>query len=205
MKERNRDSLKRALGRLPQFDPPRQCWAGIEAGLGTGPAGEGQQPPLRRLLPEYSPPPSVWNRINQQLSRPRPTQPSTLRLPRLPVALWRAAAAIALLIGSFAIVQALNRGPEVSYSYRKETNFEPTFVADWRQEEPQFREMIALTADSENPKVNRLRAELEELTDARADIETMLEEYGEDTHLVRRLGEIERERSEVYRRLIVFR
>lgn len=203
MKEHNQDSLKRALGRLPQFDPPPRCWAGIEAGLDTGPAGKGEQPPLRRFLPEYSPPASVWNQINQRLPRPRPTP--TLRLPRLPVALWRVAAAVALLIGSFAIVQAFNRGPEVSYSYRKETNFEPTLVADWHQEEPQFREMIALTADSENPKVNRLRAELEELTDARTDIETMLEEYGADPHLVRRLGEIERERSEVYRRLIVYR
>ena len=207
MKEFNRDSLRRALDRLPQYDPEPGSWAMIERGLrGAGEPSSPSATGLQQRLPQYSPPPSVWNQLNEQLSRTGTGGGHGLpRYRRLPAGLWRAAAAIALLVGAFALYQTFDRGPEISYSYRKETNFEPTFVADWRTEEPQFQSLTEEIADSDNPAVNRLRGELEELTSARGDIEAMLDNYGHDPQLVRQLGEIERERSEVYRQLIVYR
>lgn len=207
MKEYNRDSLRRALDQLPQYDPQPSTWEGIECKLATTDTDRlSSSPTLQRRLPEYSPPPSVWNQINEQLNQKTATGPTPLsRYRQLPAGLWRIAAAVALLIGAFALYQSIDRGPEVSYSYRKETNFQPTFVADWRTEDPQFHSLADEIADSDNPTVNRLRGELEELTSARGDIEAMLDNYGHDPHLVRQLGEIERERSEVYRQLIVYR
>jgi hypothetical protein len=208
MKEYNRESLRKALDRLPQYDPAPQNWSEIAGALDrtASAASTGTHraaPDLNNRLPQYSPPPSVWNQINEQLNQPAAAARPLRR--RWPAALWRVAAAVALLVGSYAIYQSLDRGPEITYSYRKETNFEPTFVADWRQEEPQFQSLAEDIADSDNPAVNRLRTELEELTSARGDVEAMLENYGHDPHLVRQLGEIERERSELYRQLIVYR
>ena len=52
--------------------------------------------------------------------------------------------------------------------------------------------------------LNNLGQELDELTSAREEVKAMLVAYGEDpTVIVRQLADIERERDDVYRRIIV--
>jgi hypothetical protein len=93
-------------------------------------------------------------------------------------------------------------GPSVSYAYHQEA--QPTApVADWDDDEESFRRARRQVSERDEPQLNHLGYELDELTDAREEIKEILVAYGQDPAVVRQLAEIERERDEVYRRILI--
>lgn len=74
--------------------------------------------------------------------------------------------------------------------------------ADWNDEEDSFQHIMDQLANIDDPKLNTLRAELEDLTKAKQEVEQMLREYGQDNRVIRQLVEIETQRSQVYRLVI---
>ncbi|MBC6993642.1 hypothetical protein QWY85_08680 [Neolewinella lacunae] len=195
MKEKNEARLREALGRLPEYDPPAGVWEDLAAQL---------PPELQGRLPSYPPPAEVWNAVSRQLDTAQ--QPGVERplrsLPRLPFR-WSAVAAVLLLVlGATAVWRGIDPGPKVTYSYGQEISREST-VADWDNEESSFDRVLAEIEARNEPNLNTLRLELDELTEAKEDIKAMLVAYGEDPEVVRQLAEIERDRSDVYRRIIV--
>lgn len=193
MKEKNHDKLRRALNQLPEYDAPSGAWASIERTLvGT----------LDQRLPSYRPPASVWNRLNQDLDR---GIPSGMQRAKRRSLRWVSIAAGALLILALGGSWWAQRyaGPSVSVAVTREPLPAKTLVEDWDREEESFSEIIEKIDRRDEPRLNNLRYELDELTAAKAEIKAMLVAYGDDPTVVRQLAEIERDRSDLYRRIIV--
>ena len=198
MKEKNYDRLRRALDRLPEHDPAPRAWDAVRAGLDRSAAGAAE--PLGGRLPTYAPPAGVWNALSKDLdAAPRRTGVHRLLGSRK---LGAVAAAVAFVLLAGAGVLLYDAGPRVSYAYSQEPLPEPV-VADWDQEQPSFERARAAVRDRNEPHLNNLGHELDELNSAREEVKAMLVAYGEDPGIVRQLADIERERDDVYRRIIV--
>jgi hypothetical protein len=190
--DRNYHRLREALDKLPRYDAPANAWEAIETGLGAA------EPDLSERLPTYAPPPDVWNGISQRLDRP-PVVVHKLRPRRR---WWRYAAAILLLLTAAFGYLSYDAGPKISYAYHQEA--QPTSVtADWDDDEASFHRARQLVSERNEPQLNHLGYELDELSSAREEIKSMLVAYGDDPTVVRQLAEIERERDDVYRRILI--
>ena len=201
MREHNADTLRAALAALPQHTPPPAVWSSVRAGLG-------QPTELAERLPQHQPPVGVWNAINAELGeRARgdapPASPAAGRVQRLPARRWAGvAAALLLLLAAAFTFRAWANEPTVTVAYAQEPAPTPV-VKDWDDNEDSFRRAIAEVEARDEPALNTLRHELDELTAAREEVKAMLVSYGEDPGVVRQLAEIERDRSDIYRRIIV--
>ena len=194
MNEKNRHRLRDAIGRLPQHEPPADVWYAIDART--------QRERLGRELPTYAPPPAVWNAVSEGLEHsPRSGVLRSLS----PRVRWAASAAAVVLL-FFAGWQFGNSGGEaatsISYAYSQETSPEPV-NNDWDEDEDSFSEARRRVLERNEPTLNHLGHELDELTSAREEVKAMLVAYGDDATVVQQLAEIERERDDVYRRIIV--
>ncbi|CAH1001800.1 hypothetical protein LEM8419_02707 [Neolewinella maritima] len=189
MNEHNYDRLREALDRLPTYNSPGDNWDHIARAL---------TPPLREQLPSYAPPPAVWNALSKELDAvPRS------RLRRLPGRqLLAIAATLLLLLTTGFLLVNQDRGPVISYSYSQEAQ-PAEVVADWDDDEASFDRARQEVRTRNEPRLNNLGHELDELTYAREEVKSMLTAYGDDPGVVQQLAEIERERDDVYRRIII--
>lgn len=186
MKEKNRHRLREALDKLPEHDPPAAVWTRI----------------VRAKLPTYAPPPEVWNAVSAGLDE-RKHQPQIRRLLELPRwALVGVAAAIALLLAATATLVDWRGGPEINYTYGREA-MPASAVPDWDDEDASFASVRRQVSERNEPTLNNLGHELDELSSAREEVKSMLMAYGESSAVVKQLAEIERERDDVYRRIII--
>ena len=219
MKEKNRKTLEDALNNLPRFGPQDQSGADAGAGLWDKIEQGLDRPNLAEVLPEYTPPAEVWNglsaklRTEQVAAEPTPASGATIR----PLAgatttnrsrnLFRFAAVAAAVALFLSVGLGLLTGgdtspdPTVTYAYSQEAA-PARMVADWDDGEESFDRALAQIDARNEPTLNTLRHELDELTAAKEEIKAMLVAYGEDPGIVRQMAEIERDRSEVYRRII---
>ena len=217
MKEQNKATLRRALDRLPAYDAPPGTWDAISGELPTT---------LGQRLPSYQPPPAVWNGINDALagqgrvggslvegsrvggSSARGASATTavrsLQPRRRPLRRYLAYAAglLLLLTAGFGLQDYWANQPTVTVAYSQEAATAP-FDDDSELEEESFRRAIAQIEARNEPALNSLRMELDELTEAHREVKAVLTAYGNDPKVGRQLAEIERERSDVYRRIIV--
>lgn len=191
MKEKNADKLREALNRLPQHDAPADAWAGITEGL---------SPTLADKLPTYQPPAGVWNSLSRELEA-KPALTAVQR--RLPVrALLGAAAAIALVLTvSLGLISGLQHQQSVTLVYSQEAAPAQS-IHDLTADEESFERARAEIAARNEPALNELGHELAELDEAKEEIKAVLVAYGEDPSVIRQLAEIERDRSDIYRRII---
>jgi hypothetical protein len=196
MKEKNTDKLREALDRLRPYEAPASAWEGIAEGL---------HPVLADQLPSYQPAAGVWNSISREMERADETaaQARFAKQRSLPLrSIAGIAAAIVLLISlGFGISRYQDR-QIVTLAYSQEVAPPPT-LQDWDDNEDSFRNAIAEIEIRNEPGLNSLRYELDELTDAKEEIKAMLVAYGNDPGVIRQLVEIERDRSDIYRRIIV--
>ncbi|NJB87657.1 hypothetical protein GGR26_003441 [Lewinella marina] len=194
MKEKNYDRLRRALDQLPDYGPDDQTWEHIQGGL------DAPRVPLAEQLPTYAPPAQVWNALSRELPPAGRRRLSVVRQAGRRVAALAAAAMVALLVAAGLYLR--DEGPEVTYAYYQEAAPAPV-VADWDEDEDSFDRAREVVQQRNEPRLNHLGQELDELTSAREEVKAMLVAYGEDPSIVRQLAEIERERDDVYRRIIV--
>lgn len=190
MKDQNYDRLRKALDRLPEYQPPTAIWRGMEDGL----VRNEDKPDLQ--MPGYSPPTSVWNRLSTDLDVDDKKRGRIRSMSRWAVRI--AASALIFTAGFF--YATYDEGPKVRYSYGEEAVNAAMFTAqDWNDEEASFARVMEQLSDIDEPELNALRLELEELTAAKKDVEAMLRSYGNDHRMIGQLAEIESERSRVYR------
>ncbi len=192
MKEKNYHTLRDALNQLPEYGAPAGAWEGVEKAM---------RPGLGEQLPAYRPPAEVWNGLSQQLDAA--AEPAATKVRRLWPRIAAVAAGLALLLSiGLGLGSGIDRGPDISYAYSQEPAPAP-IVNDWEEEEESFARVTAEIAARNEPHLNTLAHELSELTEASQEIKAMLVSYGEDPNIVRQLAEIERDRSDIYRRIIV--
>jgi hypothetical protein len=197
--EKNRDNLKKALDQLPAYDPPAELWDQIQSELSTPyvPAEEVLHEAIQ-YLPAYAPPVTVWNKLARQLDTDQ--QVHQLRVVRQRQVLQWAAAVAFLLVAGYAILR--EPGPKVELQYAQETVQQFQVDIDWDSDESIFAQLEDQLVQVDDPAINKLRFEYEELSSAHEDVSTMLKSYGRDPQLIRQMADIERERSDIYRQII---
>lgn len=198
--EKNKDTLSKAIADLPGYTPPANIWMAIDASLERQ---ESIQTALHNL-PQHRPPTVVWDQIEQQLDAAKPQKrPFTYRMLR-GARPWIAAATLCgLALGTWWYLEA--EPPAITtIAYSEEVQMQASFAADWNDEEEQIAFVIQKAERSpvaDPQEVKRLKSEYNELTDARAEVEDMLNRYGEDESLLKEVARIERQRSQVIREL----
>lgn len=192
MKEKNKKTLQDALNQLPEYGADAGAWTGIEAGL---------SPALGERLPSYQPPAEVWNGLNRALNTPA----HVVNMRRRAWTRLGGIAASVLVIVALGLglwPETIHAGPKVRISYAQEVA-PASSSHDWNADEESFNNVIAQIEERNEPTLNTLNMELAELTEAKEEMKAMLVAYGEDPSVIRQLAEIERDRSDIYRRIIV--
>lgn len=200
MKEINRSTLVEALSTLPQYSPPEELWQAVETELDLL-AELPENESVAELLPAYEPPATVWQRIQTELD----TGGRVVSLRK-----WtaRIAAAVVVLLASWWALNESQPAPEegvVSYSIEV---MDPLLEKnDWDEDEDAFQQFLALCQSGhficEQPTFKNLKAELEELTDAKNSLKQAIGAYGASPQLVQQMKEIELERTDILKKMMV--
>lgn len=193
--EKNKHTLQEALARLPQYESPQQNWDCIVVDLDLDAQAPSWKTQLNSL-PAYAPPEDAWEQIASEL----PTTSAKRRK------LWTklaSAAAIALLL-TVGWWQTQNK-ETIQLSFSQEIISDQAIPEDWDQDEESIAEVMQLAANSpmENPAdFDRLKENLNELNQAKAELMALMEAYGRDPKVIREIGEIERQRSAVIKKVV---
>lgn len=201
MKEVNRTNLQRAIQELPTYEPPEGIWQHISGELDR----EASERPLREAIGQlrtYQPPGFVWEGIEKSLSEPVPA-PGKIRplYPRIAAA----AAAVLLILAAVRFWPEQTDRPQVVYTVEETSTPAPMLVADWDADEDLISDLIDRFDSS--PKAahsagyESLKEELEELNEAKEELEMIMQKYGQDAGTVEQLKEIELERTDVIKEM----
>ncbi|GIV31300.1 MAG: hypothetical protein KatS3mg029_0651 [Saprospiraceae bacterium] len=198
--ELNRKALIEALSSLPQYDPPASVWEHIERRMAAEELLEGK--PLRKgVLPEYDPPEEIWTHVEERLH-------PGVRMRRLVRRIWPAAAAV--LLAAWAVwlwLPTANGTDDVSISYGTETVDPLLLDHNWDEDEEAFTQFYEMCKQRQficdQPAFQQLRAELEELTQAKEALEQAMGRYGATPEMVLQMKKIELERTDLLKKLMV--
>ncbi len=199
--DKNKHTLEGAIQNLPQYQPPTALWDQIADGL-----EENQQDLQWRSkiqeLPKYEAPAFLWDKIAEELPPEVavPEKGKIIRfLPRI------AAAASVLLLLAIGFWWQSRDTATIELAITQEIVPEVQWTEDWDQDDEQIESVMQLAANSplEDPEdFQRLKADLEELNTARAELLELMQAYGKDPKVIREIGEIERQRSAVVKQVV---
>lgn len=156
------------------------------------------------LLPEHQPPDWIWTSLDAQINSPKPgpKKPFVARI--WPI--WAAAASICLLLCAVWFLQPFGSGEEMSirFSEEKVDNVLLAVVREPEDDAFQLLEEICRQPAPvcKDPEFIALKTELDELTAAKSELREAMGLYETDTELNVQLTRIERERSELLRRMM---
>jgi len=196
--ELSADKLQNALQQLPNYQPPKAVWDNIEQSLES----EAALKAGLQQLPEYEPPAKVWEAIAQKLPR------EEVR-PIVKMRTWmaRAAAIAALIVGTWYFWPRDYAAIQAAYTHQTtQAGSAWTATMDWSTDEAAIQQAVStykqdpLAQNQDN--YEQLLEEWEELNEAKAEIADIMDRYGKDARLIRQMGEIERERSSVLRKMV---
>ncbi|MEL7119851.1 MAG: hypothetical protein AAFO07_10430 [Bacteroidota bacterium] len=189
MEERNIESLKAAIAGLPTYEAPDLIWDNIEEALEK----EEKDAPLKeaiKQLPIYEAPAAAWDNIESALPKKGLTAYTYFRM---------AAAAVVVLAVGLTLLFRPTDAEKVSYTVAEVEVFWSEI--DWHEDEPSIEALVSNFINDpfakQDENYESLLTQLDELNDAREELLTAIEWYGEDGQLVRQLSEIERDRSSV--------
>lgn len=202
MSEKNKNTLQDALLRLPEHDAPEMVWPKLEVDLQLQAVINANIP----LLPEHQPPHGVWDNLAAQINtgKPGPQKPVLART--WPI--WAAAASICLLVCAVWFLQPSgSEGRDemsIRYSEEKVDNVLLAVIREPEDEAFQLLEEICRQPAPvcKDPEFIALKTELDELTAAKSELREAMGLYETDTELNVQLTRIERERSELLRRMM---
>lgn len=186
--ESNKNNLKKAITRLPNYEPPDTIWGAINSELNIK--------KQIHSLPKYSPTDTIWENINQQL----PTKKASI----FSLKKWAIAATIIFCLGIN--LWLYNRPTTAPLRYAVENINHQLLEADWDEDEGLFEEINAICQTKiyscTIPEFQSLEAELQELDEAKSDLKQAINSFGKDTELISQLSEIELERTMVLKKMI---
>ena len=195
MKELNINTLQKALGQLPEYEPPTGLWDALEAALDA----DGLLSESARSLPQYDPPAQIWSNLENALAQKKTFRISFSRK------ILAAAAVGLLLLGAWWFMS-----PDTSGQGRvvvtQETLNEEIRNSVQEKDDAAFELVETLCASRapvcEQPDFKALKSELDELSEAKKELRNTLGRYGDDPALAAQLVRIERERSGLLRQMM---
>ncbi|MFZ4543327.1 MAG: hypothetical protein ACOYOA_04705 [Saprospiraceae bacterium] len=198
--------MQKALQELPQHRPPDDCWMGIAALLDSEISKDSVLRNSLSKLPEYPAPEIIWDRIVADLPKvKKDTQIFTL------LRMASAASFIGIIV-IFGIIYNSNKptGDSIAYSYSTEQFVpdNPTFlgVGAMKAEQDAFAKVKEICQAQplvcEQPHVQALQSELDELDQATSSIKEVLGEFDDEPELRQQLLQLEQEKAEVLKKII---
>ena len=202
MVEKNKHILDQAIQKLPTYPVPETIWSGIEQDLiiiDQDTLIEESIP----FLPEYNPAETLWGAIETTLEKDNRVAK------KIEFPFRRVLAYAAVLAGlSFAFFWLSTEKSASSFAYTEETVEESILANDWNSDEEGFEMVLAELEQSpvffENPEIQDLKIELEELNMAKMEIEEMMEAYGKDEQIIAQIRDTELERTSIIKKLAAF-
>lgn len=198
--EKNRDALVKGIRALPSYAPQEGLWDSIESKL----EGQARFVLAVQELPQYTPPASVWQQLEADLEQ-KATPSRPIRRLWGKAYRWTAAAAVAgILVLCARLFISTDQPARTSFYYTEETLTAPSVENDWNAEQSSFTlvlQQVDRSTVADPNTVQRLKLEYYELTDAREEVEQMMQRYGEDVDLLQEIARIERERTKVIKEL----
>ena len=202
MQELHRHTLQEALQRLPEWEVPENLWAKLETDLQVETAVGAQA----RELPEHQAPDWVWAELDTKLngSRPIPQKPLMVRLRPL----WAVAASLCLFLAAFWLLQPAGNGEQaVIFVQHTQEQVDTVLLATVREPEDDAYQLLEKICRRpapvcSNPEFIEMKAELDELTSAKTELRKAMGLYETDPALNEQLTTIERERSDLLRKMI---
>ena len=157
-------------------------------------------------LPQYEPPTSVWEQISGELQSTKPKQMGRV----VSMQKWIRYAAAAAVIGLIAFFGWNKLGTTVTaaeeFAYSTETVDDFLLKKDWNEDEDAFQYLLNICKEkvlaSDNPEFKSLKMKLEELDDAKAMLEEAIGSYGTDANLIAQMREIEFARTDIVKKMI---
>ena len=208
MEEINKRTLIESLSSLPEHEPPENIWERIETEMENdmGPAYSRQD---LRELPTYGPPSYLWDNIEKRING------DGFKI--IPIGMRRAmavAASLVFLLGTYWFFNQneINGGGEMdggeyAIGYSTEIADDVLFKHDWNEDETAFEEFNRLCEVKkficEQPEFQILKSDLDELTEAKFAIQEAIGNYGTDAALVIQIKEIELERTDILKKMMV--
>ena len=195
--EKNRETLKQAIQGLEPTPAPAFIWDEIATAL----LEADQEVLIQEAIPRLSrheAPALVWENIADSLE-----QNKTTKIRRINGYYWSAAASVALIL---AATLWFSLGTEqASYVASVESMDRHLLDNDWESDEAIFAEVMELHDNylkvfTDQESVT-WRAELAELNDARTELLGAMDLYGKDHELIRQLSNVERDRTEVIKKM----
>jgi hypothetical protein len=198
-------NLRRAVRGLPEYSPPTDVWLDIENMLNREDREQRKLQEALSLLPSYEAPPMVWQDIVTALEQ-KPQQAKVFSITRLAIA--------AASVGFIATVglwwYAMQRPSEtLSYSFKTEKIDDAVLNHNQNinsEDEQAFEMVNQICAEKtfvcEQPQVQKLRNELDELNKAQTDLKDAIGLYGTDEDLQQQLLHVEQERTEVLKKIM---
>lgn len=206
MIELNHNTLSQSLRHLPAHTPPESLWDRLETALEEG--ADSNHTVLAAAvaeLPRLEPSPLTWLSIEHELEQ----QASPLARPRAPrYRIWvyvasGVAASVALVVAAFAFFSGQS-GDKIDYSVEPLTVSEETSSTNKEESALQllFKKCESDKTLCANAEFARLRAELDELDDAKTQLQQALGRYGNDPTLKAQLEQVEQERTLIIHQLL---
>jgi len=201
-KELNHTILKKAITRLPIYEPPDKIWQGIDNELTL-------QNELKQL-PNHQPPALVWQKIESNLaeSASRTQSSGSTNTGNIFNIRWikrlSIAAAVLLIFGVGWWQLTPSNATQLSYTQEK---INPQLlIADWDEDTEALTQIEAICEIKsyvcKAPKFQQLEQELQELDEAKLDLKQAIENFGKDTQLIAQLSEVELERTAILKKMM---
>jgi hypothetical protein len=180
--DKNQNTLKNALAKLPGYTPAPQVWTSIDQKV--------REEPLRNALlqlPEYEPKALVWEVIEKK------TRPGNAG------AVWKYAAAV-LLAGIISLlVWRENQRSRIEYAQERfDDRLQVSEQLDTDQQYEKLKaycEMETLVCNTGQYK--RLRQEFETLHSASSQLQEAIGQYNTEPELMKQLNSIEKEKAAI--------
>lgn len=205
MKEFNKHNLIEAIQSLPEYEPKDSLWDKISDELEANPVDV----PLQKCiseLPQYEPPAFIWDNIEKGLQPQK-----TAKIVRFRRSSYAAAAAMAVLLAAFGWLMLGDNSESIDLgsgdlAYSTETVDDKLLAHDWNEDEDGFELVMNICNEQkfkcDNPEFKALKAELEELNEAKEELEYAIGSYGTNADLIAQIREIEFARTDLLEKII---
>lgn len=205
MEEHNKKTLIEALSSLPEHEPNDLLWQQIEAGV-EGDLAEVLPAQLIQSLQQHEPPDFIWGRISQELGAGNPDAKFVKLAWLKPLAIAASLALVMVVYWQLSKPTTLDMNV-VAVNFSEETVDPLLLEHDWDEDENVFTEFLSLCEGKkvvcEQPEFQLLQSELDELTAAKEELKTAIGEFSTDAELVIQIKEIELERTEILKKMMV--
>ncbi len=198
--EEQKATLKRAIAALPSYEAPLLIWNNIELSLEEDQKDLLVQEAIPRLA-HYEPAGLIWENIENKLAHSTKTKIVSLANWRQ----WTSVAAGLLILLTLGYTLWPANQSTASYSAYTEPMDQYLLEADWDADEATFAQVVKMYDDYsktfEDAESRGLKAELQELNEARKELKTAINLYGNDHELIRQLAALERDRTQVIKKM----